>query len=246
MIDSIVKCLIRSRKIHLQLFTILDRSRYRKEVKPLGAGSQPPIDESTGLRSKPLNGKQEQILQGAMQVFLSHGYAGTSMDRVAAASNVSKQTIYSYFQDKEGLFTALIERITIHRLQQELGCDELQGDPEILLRQLAIAFFNKIGNEEYLNLFRVVVGESVRFPELAKLYSRTVIQRGRGLLTAYFRSHPELQIADPEATAQVFLGSLVAFVISQKVLYGEHLMPIAPERLVETLIPLILSQRKPH
>ena len=208
----------------------------------MGAGEpQPQIDESTGFRSKPLNGKQEQILQGAMQVFLSHGYAGTSMDRVAAASNVSKQTIYSHFQDKEGLFTALIERITIHRLQQELGCDELEGEPEMMLRQLAIAFFNKMGDEEYLNLFRVVVGESVRFPDLAKLYSRTVIQRGRGLLTAYFRSHPELQIADPEATAQIFLGSLVAFIVSQKILYGEHLMPIAPERLVEALIPLILQ-----
>ncbi len=213
----------------------------------MGAGElQPQIDESTGFRSKPLNGKQEQILQGAMQVFLSHGYAGTSMDRIAAASSVSKQTIYSYFQDKEGLFTALIERITIHRLQQELGCDELEGEPEILLRQIAIAFFDKIGDEEYLNLFRVVVGESVRFPDLAKLYSRTVIQRGRGLLVTYFRSHPELQIADPEATAQIFLGSLVAFIVSQKILYGEHLIPIAPERLIETLIPLILSQSKTH
>jgi AcrR family transcriptional regulator len=210
----------------------------------LGAGDPQQQNESIPLQSKPLNGKQEQILQGAMQVFLSHGYAGTSMDRVAAASSVSKQTIYSHFQDKEGLFTALIERITIHRLQQELGCDELQGDPEILLRQLAIAFLGKIGDEEYLNLLRVVIGESARFPELAKLYSRTVIQRGRGLLTTYFRSHPELQIADAEATAQIFLGSLVAFVISQKLLYGEHLMPIAQERLVEALIPLILSSKK--
>ena len=210
----------------------------------MGVGeSQQQIDQATGLHSKPLNGKQEQILQGAMQVFLSHGYAGTSMDRVASASNVSKQTIYSYFQDKEGLFTALIERITIHRLQQELGSDELQGEPEILLRQLAIAFLDKVGDEEYLNLLRVVIGESVRFPELAKLYSRIVIHRGCGLLTTYFRSHPELQIADPEATAQIFMGSLVSLLISQKILYGEDLMPLAQERLVETLIPLILRSK---
>ena len=210
----------------------------------MGVGEpQQQIDQATGLGSKPLNGKQEQILQGAMQVFLSHGYAGTSMDRVASASNVSKQTIYSYFQDKEGLFTALIERITIHRLQQELGSDELQGEPEILLRQLAIAFLDKVGDEEYLNLFRVVIGESVRFPELAKLYSRTVIHRGRGLLITYFRSHPELQIADPEATAQIFMGSLVSFIVSQKILYGEDLMPLAQKRLIETLIPLILRSK---
>ncbi|MBD3880639.1 TetR/AcrR family transcriptional regulator [Phormidium tenue FACHB-886] len=178
-----------------------------------------------------------------MQVFLKHGYAGTSMDRVAATSGVSKQTIYSYFQDKEGLFTALIEQITIHRLQKELGSKELCGEPDVLLRQLAQAFLNKMVDEEYLNLFRVVIGESARFPELAKLYSRTVVQRGRSLVAAYFQSHPELKIADPEATAQVFIGSLVSFIVSQKILYGEHLTPIAPDRLINTLIPLILQNQ---
>ena len=52
--------------------------------------------------------KQEMILQGAVRVFLQLGYAGTSMDRVASEAGVSKQTIYSNFQDKEGLFTALM------------------------------------------------------------------------------------------------------------------------------------------
>ena len=47
--------------------------------------------------------KQEQILQGAMQVFLAQGYEGTSMDRIAAAAGVSKHTIYSYFHDKQGV-----------------------------------------------------------------------------------------------------------------------------------------------
>ena len=55
--------------------------------------------------------KAEQILQGAMAEFLVHGYAATSMDRVASAAKVSKATVYSYFQDKEALFTALVEQL---------------------------------------------------------------------------------------------------------------------------------------
>jgi TetR/AcrR family transcriptional regulator len=54
--------------------------------------------------------KAEQILTGAMQEFLVHGYAATSMDRVAKAAGVSKATVYTYFQDKEGLFAALVQR----------------------------------------------------------------------------------------------------------------------------------------
>lgn len=51
--------------------------------------------------------KAEQILQGALSEFLVHGYAGSTMDRIAKSAGVSKQTLYSYFGDKEGLFYSL-------------------------------------------------------------------------------------------------------------------------------------------
>lgn len=185
--------------------------------------------------------KREQILQGAMQVFLHHGYAGTSMDRVATAASVSKQTIYSYFQDKEGLFTALIEQVTIHRLQHELGSESLCGEPNVLLHQLAEVFLCKMGDQDYLNLLRLIVAESSRFPELAQLYSRTVIQSGRQILGAYFRSHPELQISDPEAAAHIFFGSLVSFLLAQEILYGKLVSPLENDRLIKQLVALIVK-----
>lgn len=188
--------------------------------------------------------KREQILQGAMQVFLNQGYANTSMDRVAAVAGVSKQTIYSHFQDKEGLFIALIERVTIDRLQQELGheleSNQLCEEPKVLLRQLAEIYLTKMADADYLNLLRVIIAESARFPELAQLYVRTVIQKGRSALGHYFRSHPELPITDPEATAHIFFGSLVSFLIAQEVLQGKQVMPLDQARLIETLVTLIV------
>ncbi|WP_316433236.1 TetR/AcrR family transcriptional regulator [Leptolyngbya sp. NK1-12] len=194
------------------------------------------------LDDSPLAEKREQILQGAIQVFLNHGYAGTSMDRVAAAAGVSKQTIYSHFQDKEGLFTALVERVTIHRLQRELGMQDLHGEPDVLLHQLATVFLHKLGNPEYLNLFRVLIAESARFPELAQLYSRTVIHRGRQMLSAYFRAHPELKITDPEAAAHIFSGSLVSFLLAQEILYGKQVSPLEGERVIKQLVALIVQR----
>lgn len=92
-----------------------------------------------------LTDKQEQILQGAMQVFLQHGYARTSMDRVAAQAGVAKQTIYSHFQDKEGLFTALIERVTLHHFDIEFGTEPWQGEPAVILQRVASVFLNRMG-----------------------------------------------------------------------------------------------------
>ncbi|MEA5549945.1 TetR/AcrR family transcriptional regulator [Anabaena cylindrica UHCC 0172] len=186
--------------------------------------------------------KQEQILQGAMQVFLKAGYAGTSMDRVSSEAGVSKQTIYSHFQDKEGLFKALIERVTIACFKDIFNNAELQGEPAILLRQIAETYFQKVAdNPDYLGLFRLIITESQRFPELAKLYTKTVVQRGRHLLSQYLASHLELGITDPEATAQIFFGSLVSYVMVQDMLYGNEIMPLSRDRILDSLISLVLT-----
>ncbi|WP_269086332.1 hypothetical protein [Trichormus sp. NMC-1] len=41
-----------------------------------------------------------------------------------------------------------------------------------------------------------------------------------------FAFHPELGINDPEATAQIFFGSLVSYVMVQEMLYGKEMMPL--------------------
>lgn len=187
------------------------------------------------------NSKREQILQGAMQVFLQQGYAKTSMDRVATTAGVSKQTIYSHFQDKERLFVALIERVTIRSFLSEFQ-NPFQGEPEIVLQRIAEKFLAKMDDKEYIAFFRLVVAESARFPELAQLYTRTVVQFGFRNLSAYFAAHPELNITDTEATARIFLGSLVAFILAQEVLHGKHTMPMEKERLISSLINYVLCR----
>lgn len=190
----------------------------------------------------PYSPKQEAILQGAVRVFFESGYAGTSMDRVAAEAGVSKQTIYSHFQDKEGLFRALMERMTIRRFQAVFQNETLCGEPKVLLRQFAETYLTKIADADYIALFRLIFAESVRFPELAKLYGQTVIQQGRLFVSDYFRRHPELGFTDPEAIAQVFVGSLVSYVIAQEIFYGKETVALTRERLVDSLLDLMLCK----
>jgi len=185
--------------------------------------------------------KQEKILQGAMQVFFRDGYLGASMDRVALEAGVSKQTIYSHFCDKESLFKALIERITMARFHAFFASGELIGEPEQLLRQLAETYLLKVAEDrDYLNLLKVIIAESSRFPEIAQLYYQTVIQRGRQLLSQYFNAHPELGIKDPEAAAHIFFGSLVSFVVVEEIIQGKEIMPLPSQRVVDCLIDLIV------
>ena len=188
--------------------------------------------------------KAEAILEGAMQEFLAHGYAATSMDRIAAAAGVSKATVYSYFQDKEGLFTALIQRLAGERFRLIFDSPHpksLQGEPRIVLRRLATqGLDNAIGDRQFHDFMRIIIGESGRFPELAQAYVDNVAQPVIEVLTQYLGSHAELNIPDPEATVRVFIGTLVYFVILQELLHGKKMLPMERDRLIDTLIYLIV------
>ncbi len=202
------------------------------------AGGSPQLGSKLDNAKASAGLKREQILKGATRVFLQHGYAGTSMDRVAAEAGVSKQTIYSHFQDKNGLFSALIERVTTRQIKVEFGPDPFQGEPSLLLRRIAQGFLTKMDDQEFIALLRVVVAESARFPELAQLYTQTCIEPLVRGLSSYFASHPELNIRDPEAIAEIFYGSISAFILSQQILYGKQTMPMEKERLVNSLVEL--------
>jgi AcrR family transcriptional regulator len=53
--------------------------------------------------------KRQQVLSGGLTVFARDGYARASIDVIAAEAQVSSRTIYNHFQDKAGLFRAVIQ-----------------------------------------------------------------------------------------------------------------------------------------
>ena len=188
--------------------------------------------------------KKEKILEGAMKEFLVQGYAGTSMDRVAKAAAVSKATVYSHFGDKEGLFVALVERLARKKYSEVFSQGNhslLQGEPEVVLRQFATKMVDLACEDtEDLTFIRLIVGESGRFPKLAETFVSNLVKPGIEVLSQYLASRPELEIEDREATARVILGSLVYFKIVQVMLHGEKIVPMEGDRLINSLIHLLL------
>jgi AcrR family transcriptional regulator len=185
--------------------------------------------------------KAEQILLGALPEFLQHGYASTSMDKIASSAGVSKQTLYSYFSDKDGLFTSLIQHIASQKFQL-VWSQPLQGEPKQVLQALAQRMLQEVNEEEYLNFVRLVVAESGKRPELSKLFLINLAKPAHKILTRYFQEQEELDFADPEATAMIFIGSLIFLMISQEVLHGKEVIPMESDRYVDNLIQLVLNR----
>ncbi|NJP12296.1 MAG: TetR/AcrR family transcriptional regulator [Leptolyngbyaceae cyanobacterium RU_5_1] len=189
--------------------------------------------------------KKTEILKGAMQEFLKHGYAATSMDRVTEAAGVSKATIYSHFKDKEGLFGALVQWMAEEKVKQVFGAEPLQGDPRIVLRQLATTVLKQMAcDDEHPQLVRLVIAESGRFPELAQLFIRHQFKPVLERLSRYLADHPELNLPDPEATARFMIGGIVHYMLTQKIMHGQDIVPMDGDRLIDSMMHLVIGCAK--
>jgi AcrR family transcriptional regulator len=201
--------------------------------------------------SKPPNKKIEAILQGAMQEFLNHGFAATTMDKVTAAAGVSKATVYSYFQDKETLFIALVEHL-IERdghVVNQLNLGLFPGEPAQIIEEIANIFLDRFSQRvddtpELVDLLRLTIAESGRFPHLLQ---RLIISKDKQFvdaLTQYLENHPELGLIDAAATARVFLGTLIHFMMVEYMFQAKEILPMERQRLVNCLVSLITGQQK--
>jgi hypothetical protein len=93
---------------------------------------------------------------------------------------------------------------------------------------------------QFLNFMRVILGESGRFPQLARAFVRNIEQTSFRMLCQYLTTCPQLKLSDPEATARIFIGTLVHFMIVQEMLHGKDIMPMERDRLVKNLVNLIV------
>lgn len=180
------------------------------------------------------------ILDGAMSVFLEHGYVGTTMDRVAAAAGVSKPTVYSHFHDKETLFNALVKQ-WVQKTQWATLPEEMlrstSGSAEVVLRQLAHNILDScVDTSEKVTFIRLVLGESGRFPALGRAFVQHMDQPMLDALTHYLSNHPEVDLTDPQAAAYSFVGTLVFFMMSHVMLHGADILQMDRDRLVDYLI----------
>lgn len=187
--------------------------------------------------------KTEAILTGALQEFLAHGYAATSVDRIAAAAGVSKATLYGHFDDKEALFGALVTRfVQARRLDPHdpRHRDFFAGEPAEVLQRLAATILDGFPRgDEPLAFMRLIIGEAERFPALAQIFLATVPKPLIDGLGRYLAGRAELRLRDPEAVARIAFGAILAFAITRNVLHGAELLPLSRERLIDGLIALI-------
>lgn len=151
--------------------------------------------------------KREAILQAAKSLFLSLGYANTSMDAVAAAAGVSKLTVYSHFQDKQTLFCSAV-MATCQIQLPDLLFEYPEGVPlEEVLLNIARGFQALISSDEAVKLSRLIMAQGSLDPSFGEYFYEAGPKRVLAGMEALLRGAHErglLRIDNPLRAAEHF------------------------------------------
>lgn len=170
--------------------------------------------------------KREEILAAGRELFLGHGYQGTSMDQVAALAAVSKQTVYKHFGEKRELLFAIVTEAldaTVGSLQGRIDALADTTDLRADLTALARDYLRAVLQERVVQLRRLVIGEANRLPELAALYYRHAPARTLDALAdAFARLDERVLLAAPQArtAAEHFAFIVVGRPIDEALFHG--------------------------
>jgi AcrR family transcriptional regulator len=115
---------------------------------------------------------RERLLNAATLEFCECGYAGARIERIAKNACCNIRMAYHYFEDKEGLYLAVLERVYSELRQKEKELDLENLDPASGMRRLIEFTFDHMGaHPEFISL---VLNENLLSGRMLRKSSKVV------------------------------------------------------------------------
>jgi TetR/AcrR family transcriptional repressor of mexJK operon len=154
--------------------------------------------------------KHRAIVDAATELFAARGYGAVSMEAIARAADVSKATLYAHFTSKDSLFATIVQAACREHIMpgDELLDAGTASDVEAALRTIGGRILRFFLQDRSLAIHRLVIAESMRFPELGRAFYDNGPASGREMLAAWMVRRPALVVPDPDVAAEQFIGLL--------------------------------------
>jgi len=171
--------------------------------------------------------KRAVIVDAALKAFLEAGYAEASVNRIAAAAGVSIKTLYRHYESKDDLFSAVMQAA----FGKPPGSDSDEQDkpaprwyalpPAEALPQAGAAYLRHVLSQDQLALYRVVVRDAHRFPELGRRYREVMTGTRGAIFIRYLDLWADREgwiVRDKQTATDVFAGLLKAGIFDEALL----------------------------
>jgi AcrR family transcriptional regulator len=170
-----------------------------------------------------------EIIQSAHDLFLEHGYHGTSMRQIATDASVALSGIYNHFDSKEDLFSTVLD--FYHPYHEILPIlNHAQGETiEDFVRDAADSMISVLERRpDFLNLMfiEIVEFDQKHLPELFEQFFPEIMI----LLEKFTQRDGNLRSIPTPIIIRVFIGMIFTFVLSENVL--QIYMPCEKEQEV--------------
>ena len=157
--------------------------------------------------------RRGQILDAAFEEVSEEGFKGATIKSIARAAGLqSPALIYWYFPDKEALFREVLgSKIPVLRAVGE-PTGLLDQPPERVLPTIARGYLSTFDDPAAQRMVRLIMGDAIRRPEIARLFGSAVIKRVLGFLKRYMARQVELgrlRPHDVRSSARAFIGMLL-------------------------------------
>jgi AcrR family transcriptional regulator len=151
--------------------------------------------------------RRAAFLNAARDVFLEFGYEQANMAEIVRRAGGSLSTLYAQFGGKKGLFEAMIDQRVVELTEQmhiELAAHAPLREG---LQRIGEAFLFRQTQPESLDVFRLMVAQAKKFPEVAEQWSKRAPEAVRKALATYLEDRAkagEIKIDNFDLAASVY------------------------------------------
>ena len=192
-----------------------------------------------GVRDLLVRARREQIVEAATRVFAQKGFRRATTREVAREAGISEGTIYNYFEDKDALLMAILERLNETERRAEDFEEGMATDFEGFLRDYLSRRMSLIW--ENREVFRVVLSEMLVNAELRELYLRRVVEPTMRIAEENFRSRMEqgeVRRTDAPLATRSVAGAVLGVLVLG--LLGDEEIGSRPDEVPDVLAGLLI------
>lgn len=162
----------------------------------------------TSTTKKQRRPKQAAIIDAAADLFVLHGYDGTSTEMIAEKAGVARQTIYNQYESKQALFLAIATDL-VQEIVAPLSEVERSADVRETLLALGRRALTTLLTPRLIALRRLLITEAPRFPELGRAAYETGVLVVESKVASYLKEQGQLRVPDPMLAARQFMALMM-------------------------------------
>jgi AcrR family transcriptional regulator len=187
---------------------------------------------------------REAILDAALVVFGADGYAGATVDAIAAAAGMSKAGLYWHFETKEAIFAGMIGRYApFAAIARIIAAGEQAGESTAVVLSRVLTEIARAILPNH-TLFRSIFFEAAQNPEIGAVFVRQVISNGFGILGGYLTRETaagRLRPLHPMIAVQGLIGPLFIYFFTYEMFTTQLGLAVPLEAVIAQIVGTFLD-----